>query len=243
MSYYKTNAIYEKIIQNHLNRFHFVSQNAWILVYANHLSEPKIIVLAHNKKWQADEKILELTNRIAQEAKLPLIRVCFDSEASSIDSMLVAMNNLPEKTLNLNEMKELYSSYGLNIKNNIANKAVNSQTSSAYHDWQRSSLGSDIVVSDIDLIKEKSKQLLVILELKRSYIGLDEWVPYREDFANFRVLDNLCKLSGNKFFILYNQRRTTPFFDDASRLTVFTFNNGDPLKIGQYNFKDLFIDS
>src|SRR3546814_2212476 len=62
-------------------------------------------------------------------------------------------------------------------------------------DWS-----SDVCSSDLNGIPSE------IIELKRSYIGLDRWKPFQADFPNFNLLMNLAKFSSLKMTIAYNVR-------------------------------------
>src|SRR5690606_23313522 len=111
------------------------------------------------------------------------------------------------------------------INNNTTAKYLNDKTSSAYHNWQRNSLGRGITVSDIDLYRvSENGTPKVIYELKRSYYSLERWNPFRDDYSNFKLISNLCNKAGLEFKIIYNVRHKSPFFDDPSKLKLFSVN-------------------
>lgn len=241
MAYYKGNAIYEMLTLQGKSNYHWVSKNAWILVYGDENFAPKVIVLLFNNHWVKKTKIIKQTCEIAKDANLPMLQIDFDCTNETIDSVNVAHFDSPFSCLRLNDLTDLFKSFGLPIQNDFTTKAINSLSSSAYHDWQRNNLGRNIVVADIDLMKIKDDGTMIILELKRSFYDLDDWRPYPADFPNFYVLENLCDLSHNKFFIVYNKRTTKPVFsDDASKVAVFSFNQGTPKKEGVFKFEELF---
>ncbi len=241
MTYYKSNAIYEMLTSQGKSNYHWVSENAWILVYGDENFVPKVIVLAFNNHWVKKTEIIRQTCNIAKDANLPMLQIDFDCTKATIDSFNVAHFDSTFNCLRLNALTDLFKSFGLPIQNGITTKAINSLSSSAYHNWQRNNLGRNIVVADIDLIKIKDDGTMIVLELKRSFFNLDDWKPYPADFPNFYVLENLCDLSHNKFFIVYNKRTTKPvFFDDSSKVSVFSFNQGTPKKEGVFNFEELF---
>ncbi|MFQ2513261.1 hypothetical protein ACK31D_15370 [Aeromonas caviae] len=241
MSFYKTNAIYNEIAKRNIENYYWVSENAWILIYGDARSEPKLIILAFNEYWIIDQKIVKLAEEIASKAHLPMMKIKFCSSAKEINSVDISKFGSPFETVSLIDLKNIFSGFGLPVSDSVLNKAINSAESSAYHSWQRESLGGNIVVADIDLVKVRSNGEIVILELKRSFYSLDRWSPYPEDYPNFFLLDKLSKLSCSQFFIVYNQRTTKPiFFDDPSRVSVFAFEGDKPRKVGEYMFDQLF---
>ncbi|WP_070965104.1 hypothetical protein [Vibrio sonorensis] len=239
MCFYRTNAIYQALADKKIKDFYWVSENAWILVYGDSNNNPKVIVLAFNEKWAVDSKIVSLASTIAKKADLPMFQVRFNSSQPEIDSVELASFDGALNTVSLQQLKDAFAKTGLPVSDKPTKKAINSAESSAYHSWQREQLGKKIVVADIDLIKESDKT--TIIELKRSSFELDRWSPFRVDFPNFYVLENLCKMTGDGFFILYNRRVEEPeFFDDPSTVSVFTFNSGNPKKVGIFSFDKLF---
>jgi hypothetical protein len=241
MAYYSSNAIYEKLTSMGKKNYHWVSENAWILVYGDDKYIPRVIVLAFNNRWVKDSEIIKQTCNIAISANLPMLQICFDEKRESIDSVNVAEFDKTFISLKLQDLTALFLSFGLPVQSGVTAKAINSAESSAYHNWQRNNLGRNIIVADIDLIKVKDDETIVVLELKRSFYDLDKWTPYPADYTNFYVLENLCNLSNNKFFIVYNKRITKPsFFDDPSKISVFSFNQGRPKNEGFFDFEQLF---
>ncbi len=241
MAYYSSNAIYEKLASTGKKNFHWVYENAWVLAYGDSEYNPKAIVLAFNNQWKSDPEIVKQTCKIAENANLPMIQICFDSSKEVIDSVDVSEFENKFTSMKLRDLKSLFLQFGLPIQSGVTAKAINSAESSAYHNWQRNNLGGSVIVADIDLIKDEEDGAMTILELKRSFYDLESWAPYPADFSNFFVLENLCHLSNNKFFIVYNKRVTKPnFIDDASKVSVFSFNQGKPKKIGIFDFEQLF---
>lgn len=244
MKYYTSNAIYKKIAEKKLNSFYWVAKDAWILVYADNQYIPKAIVLAYNNFWLRDESIVKLTYEIAQRSGIPMIQVLFNSSQNEISSVDIAKYNEPFEKVSLDSLTDVFNGFGLPVNKKATSKAINSAESSAYHSWQRNNLGQNIVVVDIDLMKVNDKDLITVLELKRSFYDIDSWSPYTNDYPNFYVLENLCSMSKSNFYIVYNQRLTKPkFFDDASHVSVFSFNSGRPEKFGKYSFDELFNDN
>lgn len=222
MDYYKTNAIYENLDGS--EDYYWVVGNAWILVYGDHGSNPKLIVFAHGKSWQVDQNIIHIVSNLSKETGIPAIRIEFEDSSSEIDSVDIHKGSGEKITVGLDSLKYLYQKYGVPVNNKPCQKSVNDATSSAYHNWQRASLGS-ITVSDIDLFYLGRNREKSIIELKRSYIPLENWSPYRDDFPNFMLLSNLCSSGGYDFLISYNVRHKSPFRDDPSIIKLFYYDD------------------
>jgi hypothetical protein len=107
----------------------------------------------------------------------------------------------------------------------MAQKSINDKSSSPYHDWQRSNMGSSVIATDIDLLRFEGQNPIEILELKRSYKALEEWEPYHRDYKNFLLLSKLARKRDLAFYIVYNHRTKSPFYDDISRLKIFEFDH------------------
>ncbi|WP_348234918.1 hypothetical protein [Vibrio parahaemolyticus] len=241
MSYYVNNAIYSELKRKNIKNVFWVAENAWILVYGNANLIPKVVVIAHTKNWSVDYEIINVTKKIANDASLRMLQICFDSTSPEIEFVDLINEDGSLQEITLGELRSTFKDLGLPVSNTETQKAINSAESSAYHHWQRISLGRGLCVADIDLLKRRKDGRYSIVELKRSFYALDKWSPFPADFNNFYLLEKLCKMSGNSFFILYNRRMTKPkFFDDPSIVTLFDFNDGEPIKLGKFKFEILF---
>lgn len=234
MAYYRTNAIYEKLIECHSKEFVWTSGNAWILLYGNSNSEVKAVLFVLGKtatNLTGDElnrlkKARALALELANSAKVEFANIVFDDDSPEISSV-----KLNGETVSLEQLKSWFENAGLPVRQGATGKAINDASSSAYHSWQRSSLGA-IKVSDIDLIYAPNGELSTICELKRSYIALDRWSPFSADYPNFNLVKNLSIRAGVKFRIIYNVRHKSPtFLDDASRLNIYKYSISDGPKI------------
>ncbi len=235
MEYYKSNAIYEHIINQNVIQYKFVVGNAWQLVYGDNNCMPKLLVYAEGvKDTDIENELLDnskyafgLLKTLTDKANLPLIFIKFPSNIDEVDYVLVADDpkNLTFKKVNMSELSDIYKNHGLPITNSTTAKYLNDRTSSAYHNWQRGSLGSQITVSDIDLWKVNDKgEPVEIYELKRSYYSLERWKPFTDDYRNFQLIDNLCRMCGISFRILYNVRLKNPFREIIDPLKIFSVN-------------------
>ena len=118
----------------------------------------------------------------------------------------------------------MFEKYGINTHPTKTQKYLNDKTSSAYHKWQREVLGNHITVSDIDLVKVENGKVLAIYELKRSIIPIENWQPFKDDYANFRLIEKFANMVNSEFKIVYNRRIKEPFYDDISKLKLFSFD-------------------
>lgn len=221
MTYYKGNALYEKIRAVGKTTYRTVPDSAWQLVYGNNMCIPKLLVYAiainqddYTKELRKEDKnAFDLFNYVAFKSGLPIIIIKFISDLPEIREVLYSQNNFSFRSVSLKELSDIYSSYGLPVCKTNTHKYLNDRSSSAYHNWQRESLGVDITVSDIDLMKiNEKKEVLVIYELKRSYYDLARWEPFRDDYTNFKLISNLCNRCSILFKIIYNQRTKEPYF-------------------------------
>lgn len=240
MEYYKSNAIYEYLLEKNVPKFRFVVGNAWQLVYGNNKCEPLLLVFAmgvSEKNLESQPTINEiggfnLLNLVSKKADIPILYLRFACDIENVTDVVICDEALNYEKISLQELSERYSTYGLPISKSSTNKYLNDKTSSAYHNWQRSNLGSSLTVSDIDLWKiDADGNPEIIFELKRSYYDLQRWQPFRDDFNNFKLISNLCNRSGIKFKILYNQRTKNPFNDKIDNLKLFdvNFDNSKPI--------------
>lgn len=231
--YYKSNALYEYIRKNNIDKFEFVSGNLWQLVYGDGACIPRLLVVASgvnstqisvgvmNSERVAYSRILQLSCLTGVPAVF--IRFCIDKE---VDSVYLYTSNGTFQKKTMFELTTIYSDYGLPINASSTAKYLNDKESSAYHKWQRASLGSQLKVSDIDLLKINliSNSIEVIYELKRSFISIEKWAPYTDDYNNFRLLGNLLTRTGIPLKIAYNVRTTKPWNDNINTIKIFNVN-------------------
>lgn len=238
-SYYKTNAIYETLSNS--KNFIWVSGNAWILIYGDKRSMPKLVAFVYGKSWNIQKNIIDFVKLLSNKTKLPICFIEFDdNEDTYIEKIRISYDFEKFNIITLNELKKVFKNNGLDIDNKPCAKYLNDKTSSAYHTWQRKSLGYNITVSDIDLIRIQNNKYVEIVELKRSFKSVDIWEPYFDDFANFNLLYNLTIKASLCFTIVYNQRITKPIFKDIKEpLSIFEFNLDDAVKIANnISFED-----
>lgn len=247
--YYNTNAIYEYLNNKNIANFEYCYGNMWQLVYGDGNCDPKLLMVVSgvesenlNKELSPGEKsaffrmeqIHNLTN-----TPVGLIRFAVDEEAISNVNIYIPDKNKFRLT-DLNQLANRFCELGLPINPNIqenTGKYLNDKESSAYHKWQRNTLGSSLKVSDIDLIKIDlhNDKIQEIYELKRSIISLSKWEPYKDDYNNFILLAKLLGETDIQLKIIYNVRTKNPWNDDISKLKIFNISYDHTLDVFHEN--------
>jgi hypothetical protein len=230
--YYSSNALYERLEAVGCQQFCWAVGNSWVLLYGDSKGVPRLVICASGTSTvQLDDlgrEKIQVTHALAKElagrANLPFGTIEFDDRVPEISN--VSLNGT---LVSLNDLKRWFSGIGIAVRDDISSaplKALNDTSSSAYHNWQRSALGH-IVVTDIDLFRlnTNSRMAMTLYELKRSFIPLDRWAPYRADYSNFNLASAFAEMSDVEFHIVYNVRHKTPrVFDDVSRLRLFSYS-------------------
>jgi hypothetical protein len=233
MNYYKTNALYEYIKEGDFKQFKFAVGNSWQLVYGDNMCQPKVLIFAvgvpnieiNNPLSTADLSAFNLLKNIATKTGLPIRCIRFACDLDEVESVLFSDESLIFSSITMPQLSANFGAFGLPVSATQTNKYLNDLTSSAFHKWQRSSLGSALTVSDIDMWKvDGNNEPLGVYELKRSIYTLERWAPFPDDYRNFKLLSNLCILANIDFKIIYNQRTTNPFNDDIRFLKRFSVN-------------------
>ncbi len=246
--YYKTNAIYEALGKVEHN-FQWVSGNAWLLVYGNKSEQQaKILVLVHGTSWKIQAEIINTLNVLAKKLKIPVYKIVFDDSNDDSISEVAFSSSLKDEgeMYYLNELKTIFKNAGLDIIDGKCDKYLNDRASSAYHKWQRFSLGNKITVSDLDLIRvnNQSKEPIELIELKRSTAYVNIWKPYTDDYANFNLIDTISQQTSIPLSIVYNRmikdRITKVISDDIHEpVSIFSFsNNSSQVLKREYSFDD-----
>lgn len=233
MEYYKSNALYEYISSKRLAQFKFVVGNAWQLVYGDNTCRALVLIFAvgvsnaeiENAPADAEREAFNLLSIAGEKAGLPVRYVRFACDVEEVETVRVSDSSFAYSSLTMPELSALFGSFGLPVSNTRTAKYLNDRTSSAYHNWQRSSLGAALTVSDIDLWRLNEDGVPeVVFELKRSYYDLPRWKPFTDDYRNFQLISNLCNRANIQFKIIYNQRIKTPFEDKIDKLKIFTID-------------------
>jgi hypothetical protein len=246
LAYYTTNAVYQELEKYYDGSFVWTSGSAWILLYSDSAASVKALVFvsgnsSHGLNSEADARLLAaeaVARKLAIAGGVPFATILFDDVAVEIDHV-----QLDTRLVTLSELKNWFFDKGLDVKTGSTGKAINSQESSAYHNWQRANLGA-ISVTDIDLIRlnDDRKRVIQLIELKRSFYSLSKWSPYPADFSNFNAIESLASRVDAEFLIVYNVRYKNPWLDDASSLSIFSYSeSGGPVSLGVKSINDFRI--
>lgn len=253
MNYYRGNAIYDYIQRNRIKDFHFVAGNMWQLIYGDNFCQPKLLVLVigrESEDFQSDFskkeiKAFRLLQKLGEQSGLPVLILKFNSTSQEIEKVEIydSLNESGTEIL-LSQLSAIFKKYDLPTGNSSTSKYLNDRTSSAFHKWQRNSLGKSLTVSDIDLWKVSSKGIDCLFELKRSYLLIEKWKPFSDDYRNFELVSKTANLAGAKFKIAYNVRHKKPFEDDISRIKIFEVDFSRVPKIWEEGIfgKEAFFD-
>lgn len=238
MPYYSSNALYEYIENNRITYLQFTRRNTWILIYGDNEGKPKVLLVVSAVKQDdldcnlysdEEQNAIRIALDLVERCKIPcrLLRYCAEKFDPNNAHVVDITQNRFEST-NINFLLQFFYANGLKVAYQLPQKQINSQSSSAFHNWQRLTLGNEIAVSDIDLIGYWRDNAITIYELKRSYIELSKWQPFSQDYKNFRLVGNFATMVGADFELIYNQRTFGPGGQ--------CLDNIDVLKIYSYDF-------
>lgn len=231
MDYYVGNGVYDFLSKcKEKENYFWTSENFWILVYGDSNYEPKVVTVASGNPLnivitEAEMKAVKVARQLVEGTDIGVNFVRFDpcKPINQVAYWNPGMARIP--IISSEELKNRFRQYGLEMNEMSAHKSINDKSSSPYHDWQRAHMGDSVIVADIDLIRYQGEEIREIIELKRSYIDIEKWEPYKQDYKNFILLSKLARRRKLDFFIVYNHRTKTPFFDDVSKLKIFAFDH------------------
>lgn len=249
--FYTGNAIYQLL--DSTKNYKYTAENLWILVYGNRDCEPKVILLLSGYEnsiyeskslKQEESEIMIYAEQISKRSGVPMLYVRFNKDLPKINEVQIMVNGRFKK-ISLDEYTEILTGFGI-LKNNIGcKKPINSKASNVYHLWQIN-CGLDITTSDIDLIKiDDNLDITDVYELKRSTIKMDEWEPFSNDYNNFILLSKLLSKCNINFYIMFNEYRKTPFYDDISMFKFYKVNYNKQLileNLGKKSLLDFFLE-
>ena len=245
MRRYTGNKLYDFLKKPLSQPFYWVAGQRWLLVYGNKNDEQPRLILSvsegsiTSKMDEEDKLLFHMGHLIATKAQ---IEHCYLKYEVGKNQFLVRQGKDNSRYIDRKDFIKILSATGLDVVHNKTGKDINSASSSAYHDWQRANLGDRIIVSDIDLIRLRKREIVELIELKRSFISIDQWKPFTNDFPNFRLMGNLCKLCQYGFYLIYNQNKDAE--DDISRLKVYkwTGNKETPFTLLGIESPSDFLD-
>ena len=253
--YYQGNELYRYLLEHDLgDRYFWVSGNMWTLLYSNLDGTPVTLCFA-SRVDQEEELTRKPTSEeirafqkfclLAQRAQLPLFSLRFvDDGAHACEFFWFReyRSSDPAQLISSAQLLDWLRKQGLNFQGDCAKKDVNDKVSSSFHLWQRERMGSSVIAADLDLMRMKNGAVDTSYELKLSCLPLEKWTPFGTDRANYRAGCCLARRAGANYRIVYNVRHTKPeFFDDVSRLKIFSLDQGwPPAELGEYGIEDYF---
>lgn len=230
MDYYVGNAVYNYLIENNMqHNFFWTSRDKWILVYGDENCDPKVVSVVTQgdiSECLTDKEIntLKVVKNIVKRTNIGMNFIKYNPKDGLHKVRYWELEETELITIDMEQLKNRFMAYGLELNTVPTSKDINDKSSSAYHEWQRNNMGSSITVSDIDLIRFIGNDVGEIIELKRSKDAIEQWKPYEDDYNNYILLSKLAVKANIAFYILYNYRQKRPFYDDISRLKMFEFD-------------------
>ena len=234
MAYYTGNALYDYLSTcKNKDNFYWASGNLWMLVYGDDNHNPRVLTVVSGNELNTpiteyEKRALQVATELVSGSDLPLNFIRFDPNHTITSVQYWEYKGSPMEQLEVissDVLRERFGKFGLSLNSKVAQKSINDRSSSPYHDWQRTHLGSSVTVADIDLIRLVGRKPKEIIELKRSRIELEKWTPYKPDYHNIILISKLAVKISLDFYIVYNYRRKEPFLDDVSKLKVFKFDH------------------
>ena len=236
MSFYTGNQIYTDIDKcGFSDHFFYLAEDAWLLLYGKADCKPLVLCLAHELGKNFNEREIRVIKALTSSLQVPFIHLAFDSSDDS-DNFYLERESIAFQfsEISSDTLRTIFSELGLNISG-TTNKKINKNSSSKYHDWQRDNLGKDTVVSDVDLLRVNNGKIKEIIELKRSYIDIEQWKPFPADYSNFNLVGHAFVSQKIPFTIAYNKFTKTPYNDDTSKIKIF-----DCKFLNKQNYKGIF---
>lgn len=245
MNYYTGNGVYDFLAAcKERTNFFWTSANLWLLVYGDENYDPRVLTVASGNQLdipitEDEKRAVHVAMQLTENTDVPVNFIRFDPNKpiEQVRYCAQGMEQIP--IISSLELQNRFSRFGLKMNNMHAQKSINDRSSSPYHQWQRTHMGNSVTVSDIDLLRFENGILKEIIELKRSYINLDQWKPYQDDYPNFILISKLARKKELGFYIVYNHRTKMPFYDDVSKLKIFEFDHGVPEQCKLLGYKTI----
>ncbi len=121
---------------------------------------------------------------------------------------------------------KLQEYFGTDYDRMGTSKAKNKRTAGGFHDWSRTNLPNSFKKQDFDIvITSDGVTPKYLIELKRSYIDIEEWTPFKDDLRNYVLQETSAKGADAIPLIAYQNKEAIV---DDSMMTLFKINNIDP---------------
>ena len=253
MTYYRGTNLYDVLADRAPDRFVWVAGDAWCLIYGDAAAAPRLAVFVEavpvaslsDTVTQARVKVRSAFFALADGAHLPKMHIRFPTDRD-LEAVVEGTGTGVANELSLEDLRGRFEAAGVPVRSGAVTKAINRQSSSSFHEWQRATLGSEITVSDVDLLRvDPEDRVAEVVEIKRSNIPLAQWSPFRDDYDNFRLVGGLADANRVPFTISYHLYAGLPRVDDPSRLSLWRVETGaEPpvVSIGVFELQ-AFLDS
>jgi hypothetical protein len=124
----------------------------------------------------------------------------------------------------------IQSSFGTQFQTHGTRKAVNIRTADAFHRLARESLPEEYVRIDIDgLVVDEKNIPKRMIEVKRSFIEVHKWKPWKDDLRNYQLELSLARQANIDFWTLYHKKNI--HVDDNTLVGVFKIKRISPEKL------------
>ncbi len=181
----------------------------------------------------ASEPRVQMMKRLSEENDVPLVWIGTSSiESGSLDLGVVKDGANGSLSLDGDQVDlvdapaRIQSLFGTDYDTMGTGKGKNKRTAGGFHDWSRENLPREFKKQDLDIIVTSDGiEPLYIVELKRSYIDLDEWTPWRDDLRNYVLQVQTASGIGAVPVIVYQNKEA---ITDDSRVTLFRIDDLSP---------------
>lgn len=176
---------------------------------------------------------LQMMQKFARGNNVPLLWIGkgrFDSGKLEVGQV----TDKPDGTLHVNRewldldraAAKLQEYFGTDYDRMGTSKAKNKRTAGGFHDWSRANLPERFKKQDLDIvITSDGVTPKYLIELKRSYINLDGWTPFKDDLRNYVLQVTGAQGADAVPLIAYQNKER---INDDSMMTLFKINNIDP---------------
>ena len=245
MSYYQTNAVYEELDRREVPNLVWVTGSEWLLIYADSNLAIRALVNLREESGAKSSKRSDLARaavrKIAERGNVPWVTLKYQKGGQPLTEVEVTLQGESPQNVTMAKLRNIFSELGIPPVPGKA-KPINSATSNPYHDWQQREFAG-LKVSDLDLIRlnEGLTEAVEVVELKRSFIPLDSWNPYPDDYNNFELVRKFVSPAEAKFTIAYNVRTKNPWKEHIENMALFDYSARHSTRIAKVSFNN-FVD-
>ena len=232
VDFYRENAVLAqlKLMSESLSDTWIPSVGEWFLIYGDENYKPRFSCYVKESRVVSSSILEKEIN------KLKLIDH-FDITIKNSDKFEVSINNDESIELNGQSLIEMYLRKSLITQGQPQWKGINKSSSSHYHLLQQKMnlLGG---VTDIDLLKINRGKKNSFIELKRSYIDPEKWLPFKADAGGYKLLSEFAKINDGDVLVAYWKRQTNPWHEDLNKIKILRYEQEGFRFIEYLNFKD-----